>query len=84
MNRTHEMRKFAVKLAAIDPKLAYELNELVDGLEAPSEQPKVASAQPAVDGRFTKLRSAVIRTAASDADAKKVLMPVLQVIKDLG
>ncbi len=36
------------------------------------------------DERFTKLKNLVIRTAAADAEAKKVLLPVLQEIKNLG
>jgi hypothetical protein len=34
--------------------------------------------------KYASLRSAVIRTAASDANAKQALLPVLQVIKTLG
>ena len=33
---------------------------------------------------YDELRSLVIRTAASDANARRVLMPILQVLRDLG
>lgn len=36
------------------------------------------------EARFSKLRSLVIRTAATDANARRTLMPILQALKDLG
>ena len=85
MKPSHEVRKLAAQVAAENPKLAYELSDLADRMDvsepAPA-QPKTAAAVE--DGRFAKLRSLVIRTAASDAEAKKVLLPILQAVKDLG
>jgi len=80
MNTSHEIRKFAAKLAETNPKFAYELNELADTVARSTSESKVAS----TDTRFAQLRSVVIRTAASDAVAKKTLLPVLQVIQNLG
>lgn len=66
---SREIRKMAAKTARTDPKLAYDLTDLADRL--------------ADNGKFSKLRSLIIRTAATDAGAKRVLLPILQAIKAL-
>lgn len=90
MKPSSELRKLAAKAAENDPKLAFEMIELAENMEkapvvsAPvtAATPKTASAP--VDDRYGKLRALVIRTAAVDAGAKKVLLPMLQEIKNLG
>jgi hypothetical protein len=67
MKASHEIRKMAAKTANTNPKLAFELTDLAD---------RVVD-----EAKFAKIRSLLIRTAASDAGAKKVLMPILQALK---
>lgn len=88
MKPSKELRKLAAKAVESNPKLAFEMIELAEQMEsAPAPvaapEPKTASA-PVVDERYGKLRALVIHTAAVDATAKKVLLPVLQEIKTLG
>jgi len=83
MKPSNEVRKLAAEAVETNPKLAYDLSDLADRMDAePQSVPKAAAVVK--DDRYGQLRSLVIRTAASDADAKKVLMPVLQAVKDLG
>lgn len=82
MKPSHEVRKFAANVAADNPKLAYDLNELADRMDASEPAPPRTAAVE--DNRYAQLRSLVIRTAASDAAAKKVLLPILQAVKGLG
>ena len=84
MKASRKLRDLAVKVASTDIATASEMIALAEQIEtAPAvtaPAPKVA----ATDDRFTKLKNLVIRTAAADGEAKKVLLPVLQEIKNLG
>lgn len=89
MKPSQELRKLAATAAESDPKVAFDMIDLAGRLEqaekAAASTPKTAAVTtPAVDERYTKIRSLVIRTAAVDGAAKKVLLPVLQEIKNLG
>lgn len=83
MKLSQELRTLAAKVASTNIVAATEMLAIAEKIEAstPAPEPKVAAV---VDTRFDKLKALVIRTAASDAEAKKVLLPVLQQIKSLG
>lgn len=84
MKPSQELRKLAAEVAEKDPKVAFDMIELAERMEkAPA--PKVAAAPaPVPDARYSELRKLCIRTAAVDASAKKVLLPILQAIKNFG
>jgi hypothetical protein len=67
MKASREIRKMAAQAVQTDPKLAYDLSDLADRLVD--------------DSKYTKIRSLIIRTAASDARAKKALLPILRALK---
>jgi hypothetical protein len=78
-----QIRKMAVHLANENPKMAFELFDLSTRLaeQQEPEEPKEEEPKKASSDKYTKLRSLIIRTAAADAEAKKVLLPILQVLK---
>lgn len=85
MSASHEIRKMAARVVASDPGLSFDLQELADRVAL--EEKTVATPEPKVastDDKFAKLKSLCIRTAHSDADAKRALLPILQALKDLG
>lgn len=86
MKVSRELRALAAKVASTDIAAASEMIALAEQIEATPSAPASAPAPKvaATDERFTKLKNLVIRTAAADAEAKKVLLPVLQEIKNLG
>lgn len=93
MSRSARVRKFASRAAKSDPELAYDLIAFADKLaseekkdqEAPKDdEEKGQQAKEASSDKYTTLRSLVIRTAAADADAKRVLTPILQLLQKQG
>lgn len=83
MKVSRQLRALAAKVASSDIAAATEMVAIAEQLEATPPAPP-APKVAATDERFTKLKNLVIRTAAADAEAKKVLLPVLQEIKSLG
>lgn len=85
MKVSRQLRDLAAKVASTNIAAASEMVALAEQIEAaPSAPPAPAPKVAATDEKFTKLKNLVIRTAAADAEAKKVLLPVLQEIKNLG
>lgn len=99
MKASHEVRRMAAKVANTNPGLAFDLTSLADRLAAKEQQSQDQDQdkegqqdkqqqgqqqQKEAGDKYTALKSLVIRTAASDSGAKKVLTPVLQKIKELG
>ena len=81
MSPSHEIRKMAAKMAGSNSDLAFDLSALADRVAL--EEGSRTAAAPA-DGKYARLKSLVVRTAAADGEHKKVLMPILQAIKALG
>jgi hypothetical protein len=73
-----EIQELAAVVAKFDSNAAYTMTALASRL-VEDEHAKRASSD-----KFSTLRSYIIRTAAADAKAKKVLLPILQAVKDLG
>jgi hypothetical protein len=83
MKASKQIRKMAARLVNENPEMAFELMSLASRLASESEkQPKEEEPQKEASfDKYAELRSFIIRTAAADAEAKKVLLPILQVLK---
>lgn len=79
---SRQIRKMAEGLAKDSPKVAFELMTLAADMDKRAEKwIQKAKGKKEASDKYTELRSLIIRTAAADAEAKKVLLPILQVLK---
>ncbi len=122
MKAAREIHKFAARIAADHPELAFDLTDLAlrvaqdeeqqqaqkPAEQAPAEQKQAGELPPGLKEHmekkkeeagqgqdqgqdqgqqkqaYMKLRASVIHTAHQNPDARKVLMPVLKTIKQIG
>lgn len=89
MKPSQQIRQFAARVASSNDTLAFDLIEFADKLAAEEQDDKGQEQEPAQDqgqkqastDKLTQLRSAVIRTAATNPAAREALKPVLQLLK---
>lgn len=93
MKPSTRLSRIASMLADSDPSLAFEIADLavkVAQQEKPEEEPKPAEksqeqeSQGQKQAAYATLRSAIIRTAHENSQARQALLPVLKLIQQLG
>jgi hypothetical protein len=96
MKASSEIRKLAAKYAAQDATLAYDLMDLASKVAEDEEQDDQSQQKQAQDDqsqqnqgqkqaadKYAGLRSAVIKAASENPEARPAFIPVLQAIKSL-
>ncbi len=90
MKASVQLRKLASQVVDQSPSVAFDLCQMANRLAAEEEESQgqqkdeEPGQQKESSDKYAQLRALIIRTAAADAEAKNVLLPILKVLKDQG